>query len=113
MGTFKIVWKDPKEDETVDADKFQDEGDWITFSQAAKSSAPRGCRYSGSVVPTSNGSNESTSHSAARNLDHRGKHRLGGGHPGRRLPREPRSRRTRAGWSVGQAAWRLGVSVRG
>ena len=37
MGTFKIVWKDPKEDETVDADKFQDEGDWITFSQAAKS----------------------------------------------------------------------------
>jgi hypothetical protein len=37
MGTFKIVWKDPKEDETVDADKFQDEGDWITFTQAAKS----------------------------------------------------------------------------
>ena len=37
MGTFKIVWKDAKEDETVDADKFQDESDWITFTQAAKS----------------------------------------------------------------------------
>jgi hypothetical protein len=37
MGTFKIVWKDSKEDETVDADRFQDEGDWITFTQAAKS----------------------------------------------------------------------------
>ncbi len=37
MGQFKIVWKGSKEDETVEADRFQDEGDWITFTQAAKS----------------------------------------------------------------------------
>ena len=37
MGQFKIVWKGSKEDETVEADRFQDEGDWITFTQAPKS----------------------------------------------------------------------------
>ena len=41
MGTFKIVWKDPKDDETVDADKFQDEGDWITLLSGGQESRSR------------------------------------------------------------------------